>query len=334
MTTVSDRDAVIVATARSPIGRAVQGLAARPASRRPGRDHRARRARQGARSSTRPTSTTSTSAAACPAASRASTWAGWSRRCSATTGLPGRDGDPLLRLVAADHPDGLPRDQGRRGRRLRLGRCRDRVALRPRQLRRPAAGGAGPRRRLAGPTRSSPRRKARTKARAEGGAGNWHDPREDGEVPDIYIAMGQTAENLAQIKGVTREEMDEFGVRSQNLAEKAIADGFWAREITPVTTARRPGSSTDDGPRPGVTLEGVAGAQAGLPPRRPGDRRQLLPAQRRRRRGGHHERHEGARARHHPAGPDRLHRRHRALPRDHGPRPGRGVQAGPRRAPA
>ena len=47
--------------------------------------------------------------------------------------------------------------------------------------------------------------------------------------------MGQTAENLAQVKGVTREEMDEFGVRSQNLAEKAIADGFWAREITPVT---------------------------------------------------------------------------------------------------
>ena len=48
--------------------------------------------------------------------------------------------------------------------------------------------------------------------------------------------MGQTAENLAQVYGISREEMDEFGVRSQNLAEKAIADGFWAREITPVTT--------------------------------------------------------------------------------------------------
>ena len=34
----------------------------------------------------------------------------------------------------------------------------------------------------------------------------------------------------------SRQELDEFGVRSQNLAEKAIADGFWAREITPVTT--------------------------------------------------------------------------------------------------
>jgi acetyl-CoA C-acetyltransferase len=70
--------------------------------------------------------------------------------------------------------------------------------------------------------------------------------------------MGQTAENLARLKGVTRRDMDEFGVRSQNLAEKAIADGFWEREITPVTT---PGGlvSKDDGPRAGVTLEGVEG---------------------------------------------------------------------------
>ena len=54
-------------------------------------------------------------------------------------------------------------------------------------------------------------------------------------MPDIYIAMGQTAENLALLKDVSREEMDHFGVRSQNLAEQALANGFWAREITPVT---------------------------------------------------------------------------------------------------
>jgi acetyl-CoA C-acetyltransferase len=68
----------------------------------------------------------------------------------------------------------------------------------------------------------------------------WHDPREDGQLPDIYIAMGQTAENLAALRGITRAEQDEFGVRSQNLAEKALANGFWQREITPVTlpTAR------------------------------------------------------------------------------------------------
>ncbi len=87
----------------------------------------------------------------------------------------------------------------------------------------------------------------------------WHDPRADGAVPDIYLAMGQTAENLAQAKGITREEMDEFGVRSQNLAEKAIADGFWEREITPVTAPDGTVVSKDDGPRAGVTLEGVAG---------------------------------------------------------------------------
>ena len=51
--------------------------------------------------------------------------------------------------------------------------------------------------------------------------------------------MGQTAENLALLKDVSRQEMDEFAVRSQNLAEKAIDNGFWEREITPVTHARR-----------------------------------------------------------------------------------------------
>jgi acetyl-CoA C-acetyltransferase len=100
--------------------------------------------------------------------------------------------------------------------------------------------------------------RARSAERAAApGESGWHDPREDGEVPDIYLAMGQTAENLALLKGVTRADMDEFGVRSQNLAEKAIADGFWAREITPVTTPSGAVVAVDDGPRPGVTLEAV-----------------------------------------------------------------------------
>ncbi|GAA1348962.1 acetyl-CoA C-acetyltransferase [Streptomyces beijiangensis] len=91
------------------------------------------------------------------------------------------------------------------------------------------------------------------------GAPLWHDPREDGIVPDAYIAMGQTAENLAGIKNISRAEMDEFGVRSQNLAEQAIKNGFWEREITPVTTPDGTVVSQDDGPRAGVTLEGVQG---------------------------------------------------------------------------
>ncbi|WP_055585008.1 acetyl-CoA C-acetyltransferase [Peterkaempfera griseoplana] len=100
---------------------------------------------------------------------------------------------------------------------------------------------------------------ARTARRAAEGGDEWHDPREDGLLPDAYIAMGQTAENLARLKGITRAEQDEFGVRSQNLAEKAIKDGFWAREITPVTTPDGTVVSSDDGPRAGVTLEGVSG---------------------------------------------------------------------------
>jgi acetyl-CoA C-acetyltransferase len=99
---------------------------------------------------------------------------------------------------------------------------------------------------------------ARSVTAAQGGV-QWHDPRADGQTPDIYLAMGQTAENLAQLKGITREAMDAFGVRSQNLAEKALANGFWAREITPVTTPDGRVVATDDGPRAGVTMEGVAG---------------------------------------------------------------------------
>ena len=97
----------------------------------------------------------------------------------------------------------------------------------------------------------------RTETFAQGGQ-TWHDPREDGQLPDIYVAMGQTAENLAQVKGVTREDQDAFGVRSQNLAEKAIADGFWARDITPVTLPDGNIVDADDGPRAGVTLEAVS----------------------------------------------------------------------------
>ena len=102
---------------------------------------------------------------------------------------------------------------------------------------------------------------ARSATAAQGGGEPWHDPREDGAVPDIYLAMGQTAENLAQARGLTREELDEFGVRSQNLAEKAIVDGFWAREITPVTTPDGTVVSADDGPRAGVTYEAVSQLQ-------------------------------------------------------------------------
>jgi acetyl-CoA C-acetyltransferase len=98
----------------------------------------------------------------------------------------------------------------------------------------------------------------RTRHIAENGADSWNDPREDEHLPDIYIAMGQTAENLARLKGVSREDMDRFGVRSQNLAEKSIANGFFAREISPVTLPDGTVVEKDDGPRAGVTYEAVS----------------------------------------------------------------------------
>ncbi len=100
--------------------------------------------------------------------------------------------------------------------------------------------------------------RARTAARAEGGADTWTDPRQNGDLPDLYIAMGQTAENVAQHLGMSREEQDEFGVRSQNLAEEGIANGFWAKDITPVTLPDGTVVSADDGPRAGVTMEAVS----------------------------------------------------------------------------
>lgn len=98
---------------------------------------------------------------------------------------------------------------------------------------------------------------ARSEAMAQGGQ-DWRDPREDGHVPDVYIAMGQTAENLARVRGLSRQELDEFGVRSQNLAEKAVDVGFWAREITPVTLPDGSVATADDGPRAGVTYDAVS----------------------------------------------------------------------------
>jgi acetyl-CoA C-acetyltransferase len=96
---------------------------------------------------------------------------------------------------------------------------------------------------------------ARTAARAQGGQGTWTPPE---GMPDMYIAMGQTAENVVEAEGISREEMDRFGVRSQNLACAHVDNGFFAREITPLTLADGTVVSTDDGPRPGTTYEGVS----------------------------------------------------------------------------
>jgi acetyl-CoA C-acetyltransferase len=114
---------------------------------------------------------------------------------------------------------------------------------------------------IPGVTLTNPRFAAaveRTAERAEGGAPAWRDPRADGLLPDPYVAMGQTAENVAALHGITREEQDEFAARSQQRAAKAIADGFWERDITPVRLDDGTVVRADDGPRPGTTVEKLA----------------------------------------------------------------------------
>ncbi len=99
---------------------------------------------------------------------------------------------------------------------------------------------------------------ARSEAAAANGASEWHDPREDGLLPDVYIAMGQTAENVARHTGISREDQDRWGVLSQNRAEEAIKNGFFEREISPVTLPDGTVVSTDDGPRAGTTYEKIS----------------------------------------------------------------------------
>lgn len=99
---------------------------------------------------------------------------------------------------------------------------------------------------------------ARTEKRAGAGTGVWTDPRLEGVLPDAYISMGQTAENVAALRHVTRADQDEFAARSQQRAQAAIAAGFWARDITPVTLPDGTVVSADDGPRAGTTVETLA----------------------------------------------------------------------------
>ena len=104
---------------------------------------------------------------------------------------------------------------------------------------------------------------ARTKARGAGGQPPWTP--EPG-LADVYVAMGQTAENVAEKEHVTREEMDEFALRSQQRAVEAQKNGFFEREITPVTAPDGTLVSADDGPRPDTTLEKLASLQPAFRP--------------------------------------------------------------------
>lgn len=98
--------------------------------------------------------------------------------------------------------------------------------------------------------------RAHTAATAEGADG-WQDPRIQGLLPDVYIDMGQTAENVALSRGVTRREMDEYALLSQQRAATAIENGFWASDITPYRRGDGEVVRADDSPRTGTTLAGL-----------------------------------------------------------------------------
>jgi acetyl-CoA C-acetyltransferase len=81
--------------------------------------------------------------------------------------------------------------------------------------------------------------------------------RGDGQIADIYISMGMTAENVAERYGVTRPDMDRFAQRSQERAVEAQGDGFFEREIAPYPKSDGTVVDRDDGPRPNSTLEAL-----------------------------------------------------------------------------
>ncbi|HTT58655.1 MAG TPA: acetyl-CoA C-acetyltransferase [Acidimicrobiales bacterium] len=99
---------------------------------------------------------------------------------------------------------------------------------------------------------------ARTKERTPRVGAPWTPPT---GLPDVYIAMGQTAENVAEFEKVSRLEQDEFALRSQELAVAHQKNGFFEREITAVTTPDGTVVAKDDGPRDGTTLEKLQSLQ-------------------------------------------------------------------------
>lgn len=107
---------------------------------------------------------------------------------------------------------------------------------------------------------------ARTEEAAEKGAESWELPK---GLPDIYIPMGQTAENVALLKNVSRADMDAFAARSQQRAVANQENGYWAEEIVPLTTPSGKIVDKDDGPRPGTTAKTLAALK---PVFRPGGR--------------------------------------------------------------
>ena len=244
-------EAVLVAAARSPIGRAVKGSLndVRPD------DLAAQMIRDGARQGprARPARRRRRVPRLRPPRRRERLQHGPHRQRDERHGRrPRRHHHPLLRLLGADHADGVPRDQGRRGRRVRLGRGRDGLPLRPGQLRllaehpQPAVRRRRWRARPTGPSTAPAARPGTTRART-------------GSLPDAYIAMGQTAENvatLARADPATSSTSSAYGRRTSPRRPSPTASGSARsrrsrRRTAPSsrpTTARAPASPSRRSP--------------------------------------------------------------------------------------
>ena len=271
-------EAVIVATARTPIGRANKGSLVDVPPRRPLRaDHR-ERARQGAASSTRRRSKTSSGAAGSRPVRLGSTSA---RVAAILAGVdvPGVTvnrycSSSLQTIRMAAHA-------------IKAGEGDVFVSGGVETVSRFASGAAdtGGLNDDVRTTRVTARRQ-----RTAGGQPPWTPP---AGLPDVYIAMGQTAENVVEAENVDARRDGRVGrrvaeARRRRAGERVLRAGDHARHAADGTVV-----SKDDGPRPGTTIEKLRDVEAGVPPRRQGDGRQRLSAQRRRGGGGRDERHEG-----------------------------------------
>src|SRR5947209_18451448 len=85
------------------------------------------------------------------------------------------------------------------------------------------------------------------------------------EYPDIYIAMGETAENVADRKQITREEMDRYAVKSQARAVQSRDGGFFDREIIPIPLPNGSTMRRDAGPRANTAMERLATNKPAFP---------------------------------------------------------------------
>ena len=235
--------------------------------------------------------------------------------------LPGTTITRYCSSSLADHPHGVPRHQGRRGRRVHLGRRRDRQPLRQGQQRPhrgPGPQEPGVRRRRAAhrEARAGRRRSGTTRARTT-------------RSPTSTSRWARRPRTCSSSSACRARSRTSSASAARTSPRRRIADGFWAKDITPVTLPD--GSTVVDRRRPARRRDARGRVRSCKPVFRPDGTvtaGNCCAAQRRRRRRGRHERHQGEGARPHAARAHRLHRRHRPVAGDHGPRPGRGHPAG------